>query len=439
MKRIPWKIAFVLACLTLTLSACGGESPDTAAPDASDEQAATEAPAGTTDADGAAPVASGETQGVDEDSIKIGFFSVMSGPVSLSGTSAWDGLRLYIEEVNAAGGVHGRTIELVGPYDEACEPSQAVSAVKRLVSEDKVFAIFGGGCSGASLAALPTIKQSGIPTMISVSTSPKFFEEPIPNLFRAGTVSDAIQAEAITDAAIATFEPDRPAELAVANEYGQGAAERIANRLEDVHGVDPVASETYEIGATDFSSQLLKLRQANPDLVFLYAYHQEAGRIVRQAKNLGVDVPMIGGSATATPLFADAAGDTATGFVALQPVPVLTESDESQKMAEYRQKLQELYSGDLPAGRPSDYDLYAWGAAQALVKGLENAGPDLTWESFIQGLEQIDHLETGLTFPIEFSPDQHDGSRDAMLVTWNENGDRELLDYRWSEASDEQP
>lgn len=414
-----WKVSLLLVALILALAACGGsEEAETPAGDAAEPGAA-----------------ASKTQGVDEDTIKIGFFSVMSGPVSLSGTSAWDGLRIYVDEVNEAGGIHGRTIELVGPYDEACEASEAAASVRRLVSQDRVFAIVGGGCSGSTLAALPTIKESGIPTIISVSTSPAFFEEPLPNLFRAGTVSDGIQAQAITDAGVDQFSTKRPAILQVANEYGQGAGERIEKRLADEYGIDVVASESYEIGATDFSSQLLRLRQANPDLVFIYAYHQEAGRIVRQAKEIGLDVAMLGGSATSTPLFADAAGAAAEGFVALHPVPVLTGSDDPA-VVEYTDKLNELYSGDLPAGRPSDYDFYAWGAAKALVEGLKNAGQDLTWESFIDGLEAIDHLETGITFPIEFSEENHDGSRDARLVEYHADGSRELLDYQWSQAAE---
>ncbi len=374
-------------------------------------------------------VARGAEPGVTRDSISIGYFSVMTGPVNLAGTSGWDGFRLYIEEVNRKGGVHGRKITVVGPGDEACKPSEAVAVVNKLIHQDKVFAIAGGGCSGSTLAALPAIRDSHIPFLITVSTHVKFMEPFSRNIFRAGTVGDGIQTTAIGDAAVKALQAKRVAILYVANDYGKGGAAGITKRLEK-YGIAPLSQESYNIGDSDFSAQILRVKRLNPELVFLYAYHKEAGIIVRQATELGLKTRWFGGSATATALFPQAAGEAGVGVISLHPLPVLVESDHPE-MLKYTEKLRSVYPGGLPAGRPSDYDMYNYGAAKVLVEGLERAGADLTRERFIEALESLRNFDTGVTFPVTFTKEDHEGSKGATLVEILQGGKRRLWSYRW--------
>jgi branched-chain amino acid transport system substrate-binding protein len=368
--------------------------------------------------------------GVTRDSVSIGYFSVMTGPVNLAGTSGWDGFRLYIDEVNRKGGVHGRKITLVGPYDEACKPTEAVAVVNKLIHQDKVFAIAGGGCSGATLAALPAIKEAGIPFLITISTAVKFMQPQSPNVFRAGTVPDDVLTTALADTAVTRFGAKRPAILLVANDYGKGGAAGITKRLEK-HHITPVAQETYNVGDSDFSAQILRLKRENPDLVFLYAYHKEAGIIVRQAAELGLKTKWLGSGATSTPLFPQAAGEAGTGFVSIQPIPALTESDQPDMVA-YREKLKALYAAGLPAGRPSDYDMFNYGGAKVVVEALQRAGADLTRSRFIGALESVKNLKTGTTFPVTFSKNDHEGSKGATFIEIQAGGKRRLLPFAWS-------
>jgi branched-chain amino acid transport system substrate-binding protein len=368
--------------------------------------------------------------GVGKDAVSIGYFSVMTGPVNLSGTSGWDGFRLYVDEVNRKGGVHGRKVTLVGPYDEACKPSEAVAVVNKLIHQDKVFALAGGGCSGATLAALPAIKEARIPFLITISTHVKFMQPVSPNVFRAGTVPDDILTTALADAAVKNFGARKVAILYVANDYGKGGAAGITKRLEK-YKVTPVLQEPYNVGDSDFSAQVLRLKRESPDLVFLYAYHKEAGIIVRQAVELGLKTKWLGSGATSTPLFPQAAGDAGTGFVSVQPIPALTESDQPD-VASYRAKLSALYPGGLPAGRPSDYDMFNYGGAKVLVEALQRAGADLTRQRFIDALESLRNVQTGTTFPVSFSKDDHEGSKGATFIEILPGGKRRLLPFTWS-------
>jgi branched-chain amino acid transport system substrate-binding protein len=380
----------------------------------------------------AVAVAPGHAQeaGVTKDTVSIGYFSVMTGPVNLAGTSGWDGFRLYIDEVNKKGGVHGRKIQLVGPYDEACKPAEAVAVVNKLIHQDKVFAVAGGGCSGATLAAVPAIKDARIPFLVTISTHVKFMQPQSPNIFRAGTVPDDILTTSLADTAAKQFGAKRVAILYVANDYGKGGAAGITKRLEK-HKLTPVAQETYNVGDSDFSAQVLRLKRENPDLVLLYAYHKEAGIIVRQAVELGLKTRWLGSGATSTPLFPQAAGEAGTGFVSVQPIPALTESDQAD-MASYREKLRALYPGGLPAGRPSDYDMFNYGGAKVLVEGLQRAGADLTRQRFIDALESLRNFPTGTTFPVTFTKDDHEGSKGATFIEILPAGKRRLLPFTWS-------
>ncbi len=377
----------------------------------------------------AAVPAFAQEAGVTKDAVNIGYFSVMTGPVNLAGTSGWDGFRLYIDEVNRKGGVHGRKIQLVGPYDEACKPSEAVAVVNKLIHQDKVFAIAGGGCSGSTLAALPAIRESRIPFLVTISTHVKFMQPFSPNVFRAGTVADDILTTAIADAAVKVFHAKRVAIISVANDYGKGGAAGITKRLEK-YQIAPLAQESYNVGDSDFSAQILRVKRENPDLVFLYAYHKEAGIIVRQAVELGLKTKWLGSGATSTPLFSQAAGEAGVGFVSVQPVPALAESDQPD-MVSYREKLRALYPGGFPAGRPSDYDMFNYGGAKVLVEGLQRAGADLTRQRFMDALETIRNFPTGTTFPVTFTKGEHEGSKGATFIEILPGGKRRLLSFAW--------
>jgi branched-chain amino acid transport system substrate-binding protein len=368
-------------------------------------------------------------EGVTRDAVTIGYFSVMTGPVNLAGTSGWDGFRLYVDEVNRKGGVHGRKIQLVGPYDEACKPSEAVAVVNKLIHQDKVFAIAGGGCSGATLAAVPAIRDARIPFLVTISTHVKFMQPFSPNIFRVGTVADDILTTAIADTAARSMQAKRVAILYVANDYGKGGAAGITKRLEK-YRITPLTQESYNVGDSDFSAQILRIKRENPDLVFLYAYHKEAGIIVRQAVELGLRVKWLGSGATSTPLFSQGAGEAGVGFVSIQPIPFLTESDQPD-MASYRDKLKALHPGGFPAGRPSDYDMFNYGGAKVLVEALQRSGPDLTRQRFMEALESLRDFPTGTTFPVTFTKDDHEGSKGATFIEILPGGKRRLLPFTW--------
>jgi branched-chain amino acid transport system substrate-binding protein len=179
------------------------------------------------------------------------------------------------------------------------------------------------------------------------------------------------------------------------NDFGIGGFESMQARFKDKWGMDFAASAVYNPGDQDFNAQLLQLKSANPDALIVHAFAADAGIIVRQAKNLGMDVPMVGGSGTPTPLFPQAAGPFGVGFVANWVFPVLPDQDIAP-MNDYVANLkQTVYPNGLPPGRPSLYDMTGYMAGTIVGEALQRAGKDVTRETFVDALETMKDFVPG--------------------------------------------
>ena len=173
----------------------------------------------------------------------------------------------------------------------------------------------------------------------------------------------------------------------------------------------PVAAERYNPGDQDFSAQLLRIKEAKPDALLVYSFAAEAGIIVRQAKELGLEVKMFGGGGTATPLFQRGAGERAKGFVAVFVLPHVPHSDKPEVVA-YRDNAKRwFHPGGWPPGRPSEYDLAAYGACKIAVEALRRAGMDLTREKMVDAARDDQELRHRRHLPDHLLQGQPRGDR----------------------------
>jgi branched-chain amino acid transport system substrate-binding protein len=372
-----------------------------------------------------APPALGQEQGVTDSEIVLGMWTCLTGPTALLGTSARDGVQIWINEINEAAGIHGRKLRLV-VYDDGGSPQEALAAVRRLVDQDKVFMLMAGSTSGATLPVIPLINRAKIPFMASISSNRRLLDPFSRYIFRI-YANEISQAQGIVDWAVSKQGAKRPAMIFTSNDYGIGGEEAVGNRLRDKFGLKLVASERYNDSDQDFSPQLLRIKQATPDAVFVWAFAAQAGIIVRQAKELGITAPLFGGGATATPLFPRAAGQAGAGFVSDFVLPVLPESSNAPAVVKYRERLRKLYPSGMPAGRPSDYDLAGYGAAKAVEEGLRRAGRDLTREKLIDALETLREFDPGVIFPVTYTKERHEGTTQASIVRINERLEWEII------------
>jgi branched-chain amino acid transport system substrate-binding protein len=370
------------------------------------------------------PAGAAET-GVTDTEVTFGMWAAFTGPVAHLGTSTRDGFTLAVNEANAAGGIHGRKLKLVS-YDDGGSPQEALAAVRRLISQDRVFALAVGSTSGATLPVIPLINQAKIPFISGTSSNVRLLEPHSPYIFR-GYPNDKWQGSRLADYVAEKGKSKRPGILYVTDDYGKGAFDVLVQRFKEKYGVSFVAAEQYNKGDQDFSAQLLRIKQSNPDAVIVWAFAPDAAIIVRQARELGITVQLYGGAGTATPLFPKGAGPVGSGYLAEYPFPVLPESSSDPAMVQYREALHRLHPNGLPVGRPSEYDLLGFGAGRIAIEGLRRVGRDLTREKFITALESIKEFDPGVGFPVTFSKDNHEGTTQVRMLRLNEKIQWEVL------------
>ena len=251
---------------------------------------------------------------------RIGAMDALTGPAETYGNPIIQAKQLAVEEINAAGGINGRMLELI-PEDSKCAAQDAITAYNKLTDVDGVKIILGTTCSGAMLGAAPLAESEGVIMLSASATSPDI-----------ATAGDYIFRTAINDNQLGidtgnTLISDDIHHLATITEstdYAEGARRTTVARLEQLDG-HVVASESYTSDITDFRSQLTKLIAAQPDGIYLAAQQEfSAGTIMKQLRELGYEGPIYSETVATGPEALRIAGDAATGMKAIIPNPELS-------------------------------------------------------------------------------------------------------------------
>jgi branched-chain amino acid transport system substrate-binding protein len=261
---------------------------------------------------------------------------------------------------------------------------------------------------------MPVINRAKVPFVVSIAAHRNLFVPFSPTSFRV-YANEVAQAERIVDYSVNELKVKKPAMIYTSNDYGVGGMETVSAALKKA-GIELATSVRYNQGDQDFSAQLLSIRQAGADSLYIWSFAAEAGIIVRQAKELGLDVPMMGGGATTTPLFPRGAGQAGVGFVAPWVFPHTESMVEVPAIAAYHDLLKKAYPGGLPAARPSLYDLAGYGAIRILVEGLRRIEGEPTRDKLVRALETMRDFDTGVLFPVTFTATSHEGSARTKLI-----------------------
>jgi branched-chain amino acid transport system substrate-binding protein len=243
--------------------------------------------------------------------IKIGAFGPMTGGAAGYGQSEREAIDLVVEEVNAAGGVLGRKIEILYG-DDTGKPEQAVSIVKRFVTADQVILVLGGISSPSSMATSQVTQQEKVPQIIVASTAARITLGGNPWIFRSA-VPDTKLAGDLADFLNEKFpKMKRIAAIYVNDDFGKGGFVAFAERAKR-YGIQMVADEKYTRGDVDYTAQLTKIRAANPDAVLDWSRYHEGALIAKQVKQMGIRVPIFGGDGAAHPKYIELGGDAVEG------------------------------------------------------------------------------------------------------------------------------
>jgi branched-chain amino acid transport system substrate-binding protein len=228
------------------------------------------------------------------DKVLVGHYASMTGSEATFGRSTDNGIRLAVEEENAAGGINSKPIEVI-TYDDKGDAREAGAAVTRLISRDEVAAVLGEVASGLSLAGAPICQENGVPMVTPSSTNPKVTRTG-DKIFRVCFI-DPFQGW--VGAKFARENPRIKAEKAAilydqASPYSVGLQEEFEKAFTGMGGTI-VDKETYTAGDQDFSAQLTKIRSSNPEVVYIPGYYTDVGNIALQARKIGITVPLLGG------------------------------------------------------------------------------------------------------------------------------------------------
>jgi branched-chain amino acid transport system substrate-binding protein len=225
--------------------------------------------------------------------IVIGEYASMTGDTATFGISSDEGIRLALDEINAKGGVLGRKVQVITEDDQS-KADEARTAAEKLISRDHVVALLGEISSSKSIAAAPAAQNAKIPMLSPGSTNPKVTEMG-DYIFRACFI-DSFQGEAMARFALDDLKLKKFAFLyAVNSDYSTGLRDYVKATLQK-RGAQIVAEQSYtESKDKDFKAQLTSIKNAEPEAIFVTGYYTEAGQIARQARELGITVPLIGG------------------------------------------------------------------------------------------------------------------------------------------------
>ncbi len=224
--------------------------------------------------------------------IRIGHFASLTGDTATFGRSTDNGIRMQIEEVNDRGGVLGRPLELV-TEDDRSVTEEARTAAQKLLQRDPVVALLGEVASSRSLAAAPEAQRARVPMISPASTNPRVTEVG-DYVFRACFI-DPFQGAVMAKFAGETLGAKRVAILFdFKQDYSVGLADFFRKTFQSMGG-EIVADERYTSGDIEFRAQLTKIRATHPDAIFVPGYYTEAGLIAKQARELGITAPLLGG------------------------------------------------------------------------------------------------------------------------------------------------
>lgn len=419
-----------VGAFALTLAACSGTAP-TAAPTAAPAAAKPTAAA----AGAAAPAASGTvscaefaSQGAGGAPIKIGADGSLTGATANFGTGMKRGIEICAKEFNDAGGYQGRKVDIT-VLDDQVKPEIAVANITRFLQQDKVIAVIGPVNSGNALAFIPKTEEAEIPVIVPISTSvqvvyvdaqgqpsPLFGEpgvKPRKWVFRS-SMQDNFQVETILNYAKSKGW-DAIGLMNDTTGYGT-ASKQTADKLIPAGGFKILANETYNVGDTDMTSQLQKLKAAGVKQIINFGLGPEDANLLISAQKIDYKVQFSGAWGFSDPLVPQLAGKELTEGVVT--VASFT-PDQSPAAADFHQKMLKSYNEDpFPITAAQAYD-----AARMMLMALSKSGPDSA--KLRDAIENLDGFKGVTAAPSKpFGADRHHSleGKDMFAATWK-NGE----------------
>jgi len=248
-------------------------------------------------------------QGASEE-ILVGEFSSLTGGTATFGQSTHNGITLAFDEINASGGVLGKKLKVLVEDDQS-KPEEAATAVQKLISQNRVVAVLGEVASSRTLAAAPIAQSNKVPLISPSSTNPKVTEIG-DYIFRVCFI-DPFQGAVMAKFAANSLKLKKVAILYdVRNDYSVGLRNFFSETYKGLGG-EIIGEQVFSEGDSDFRAQLTQLKSLKPEAIYVPGYYTEAGTISRQARELGITVPLMGGDGWDSPKLTEIGGQAIEG------------------------------------------------------------------------------------------------------------------------------
>jgi branched-chain amino acid transport system substrate-binding protein len=340
-----------------------------------------------------------QAPGVTADKIRLGQSAALTGPAAELGIQMRSGMQVYFDRTNSLGGIAGRKIELV-TLDDGYDPDRAAATTKKLIDEEKVFALIGYIGTPTSMAALPVFTQERVP-FFAPFTGAESLRAPLNrNIFHI-RASYFDETERIVDFLVASG--IRNIAVFYQNDaYGKAGLAGV-ERAMTKRKLTIAATGTVERNTVEVAAAVKTIGAVSPSAVIMISAYKSCAQFIRQAKAAGVGAQFINVSFVGSTALAKELGKDGVGVVISQVVPFPMVA-KTQVVREYQDLMKKSGSTDFNFS-----SLEGFIAAKVFVEGLRRAGKDLTRDHLISALESMNSFDTG-GFVVGFSPVKHNGS-----------------------------
>ncbi len=368
------------------------------------------------------------TQGVKTNEIVFGTHTALSGPIASWGIESTNAIRMRFEEFNQKGGIFGRKIKYIVEDSQYRVPI-AVHKANKLIHQDKVFAMIGSIGTPMNQAIFRKQFKYNIPSLFPYTLA-RSMVEPHHKLKFMVTSSYYDQMRAGIKYFVKKKNKKNICLLYVNNDYGKEFVDAVNDQLHAMN-MKLTTKIGHKATETNFVASIIKLKNDKCDLVALGTVVRDTIISVATARRLGWNVDMVSATASCAKIVAEKGGADVEGLYSVTGLEFLYEEDVTGKAKLFFDKYKKRYNKE-----PSESAQTGYMLADITIKALEKAGPNLTVDSFIEGLESIHSYKSLFGGPIRsFGPDKHKGVDQSLLMVIKKGrwvlpgGKRQLLDY----------
>lgn len=350
----------------------------------------------------AAPGTALSEDGVTSTEIRIGMANAQSGPAAGLGNGVKAGAEAYLARINADGGVNGRRITLVSK-DDGYEPARTAAATEALISDDKVFALFGYVGTPTSSAAVPIASKAQVPYLFPF-TGAEFLRNPVNKWVFNVRASYFDETDAMVDHLIKDVGVKRIAMFMQDDAFGEAVKGGVARALFK-RNMNISAETRFKRNTLDVDAGIDAMKKAQPDAIVFAGTYSQLAAIVKKAKAAGLKARFLTVSFIGTENFIDAAGSDGDGVYITQVMP--SPQDASLPLVKN-------YLADVKGARVGYASLEGYLGAMVLVEALKKAGQNPTRAGLVAALEDLNFDAGGVN--IAFSSTSHQGSKTVFLT-----------------------